>query len=379
MGNAGNEGSLRALGVVPYAPIVGMAATADGNGYWEVAQDGGVFAFGDATYYGSMGGVALQQPIVGMAASPDSGGYWLVAADGGIFAFGDAKFYGSTGDISLQASIVGMAASPDGKGYWIAGSDGGIFAYGDAAFEGSAVNLGNQMSDWNALVVGMAATSDGKGYWLASANGSVYAYGDAKFYGSEGGQLPSEPVSGIAAPSDGTGYWLLEPDGWNYSFSSPAAPSPIPQAAQIVALADSQIEANPDANGQFCNPYGPCEAWCSLFTTWVWQQAGIPIPSYAFTGYVADWASQNGELLPLGATPAPGDTVMYGYSPDFGESLHVGIVEQVFANGAIVTAEGDSGPDLDGWYSTLINGPFLPGDPWAYNIYPVYAYAQPVP
>ena len=38
------------------APIVGFAATADGGGYWEVASDGGVFAFGNARFSGSMGG-----------------------------------------------------------------------------------------------------------------------------------------------------------------------------------------------------------------------------------------------------------------------------------------------------------------------------------
>ena len=32
----------------------------------------------------------LNRPIVGMAATPDGKGYWLVASDGGIFAFGDA-------------------------------------------------------------------------------------------------------------------------------------------------------------------------------------------------------------------------------------------------------------------------------------------------
>ena len=31
------------------APIVGMAATADGGGYWMVGSDGGVFSYGDAT------------------------------------------------------------------------------------------------------------------------------------------------------------------------------------------------------------------------------------------------------------------------------------------------------------------------------------------
>ena len=60
-----------------------------------MASDGGIFAFGDATFYGSEGGKPLNKPIVGMAATPDGNGYWEVASDGGIFAFGDAKFYGS--------------------------------------------------------------------------------------------------------------------------------------------------------------------------------------------------------------------------------------------------------------------------------------------
>jgi len=30
-----------------------------------------------------------------MATTPDGRGYWLAALDGGVFAFGDAGFYGS--------------------------------------------------------------------------------------------------------------------------------------------------------------------------------------------------------------------------------------------------------------------------------------------
>ncbi len=81
-----------------------------GKGYWLVAADGGIFSYGDATFYGSTGGMHLNQPIVGMAATPDGGGYWLVAADGGIFSYGDATFYGSTGGMHLNQPIVGMAA-----------------------------------------------------------------------------------------------------------------------------------------------------------------------------------------------------------------------------------------------------------------------------
>ena len=114
------------------APIVGVSATPDGKGYWEVAADGGIFTFGDADFYGSMGGQHLNAGMVGMAATPDGKGYWQVAADGGIFAFGDANFYGSMGGQHLNAGMVGMAATPDGKGYWLVAADGGIFAYGDA-------------------------------------------------------------------------------------------------------------------------------------------------------------------------------------------------------------------------------------------------------
>ena len=90
-------------------PIVGMASTPDGKGYWLVAADGGIFTFGDAGFYGSTGAINLNKPIVGMASTPDGKGYWLVAADGGIFTFGDAGFYGSTGALTLNKPIVGMA------------------------------------------------------------------------------------------------------------------------------------------------------------------------------------------------------------------------------------------------------------------------------
>jgi hypothetical protein len=51
-----------------------------------VASDGGIFAF-NAPFHGSTGNIALNKPIVGMAASGNGSGYWLVASDGGIFSF----------------------------------------------------------------------------------------------------------------------------------------------------------------------------------------------------------------------------------------------------------------------------------------------------
>ena len=95
--------------------VVGMATTADGGGYWLVASDGGIFAFGDAGFWGSMGGRQLAAPVVGMAPTADGGGYWLVASDGGIFAFGDAVFSGSMGGRPLAAPVVGTGGHAPGR------------------------------------------------------------------------------------------------------------------------------------------------------------------------------------------------------------------------------------------------------------------------
>ena len=161
-------------------------------GYHLVASDGGVFSFGAAGYYGSMGGKPLDMPIVGMSPTPDGGGYWLVAADGGVFTFGDASYYGSMGGKPLAMPIVGMAAMPDGAGYWLVAKDGGVFSFGDAGYYGSMGGKPLAMP-----IVGMAATPGGRGYWLAASGGGVFALGDAPFRGATPGGPSSAPVVGV--------------------------------------------------------------------------------------------------------------------------------------------------------------------------------------
>ncbi len=114
-------------GFEPASPVVDMAATATGDGYWLVSRDGGIFAFGDAAFHGSMGAVALNEPIVGMAATASGEGYWLAASDGGIFAFGDATFHGSAADVVRGEEVTAMAAHPDGGGYWLARAAGPLW------------------------------------------------------------------------------------------------------------------------------------------------------------------------------------------------------------------------------------------------------------
>jgi hypothetical protein len=240
----------------PNKPIVGMAATADGMGYWMVGADGGIFSFGDAAFYGSMGGQQLNAPIVGMAVTPDGGGYWLVGADGGIFAFGDATYYGSLPAMGVAPAkpIVGISGTSDCLGYWLVAADGGVFALGDAHYYGS---MGGRLLNkpmvgiaadrttggyWmvaadggififnapfsgsmgggrlNAPMVGIAATPDGGGYWMVGTDGGVFAFGDAGFHGSTGGISLNKPVVGLAVSHSGNGYWTCGADGGLFSF-----------------------------------------------------------------------------------------------------------------------------------------------------------------
>lgn len=77
-----------------------MVWTKSGNGYWIVGSDGGVFAYGDAGFFDSMGGKPMNAPVVGIAITPTERGYTLLGQDGGTFHFGDAKMLGApTGEI----------------------------------------------------------------------------------------------------------------------------------------------------------------------------------------------------------------------------------------------------------------------------------------
>jgi len=211
-GDATFQGSMGGLQLTK--PIVGMASTADGEGYWLVASDGGVFAFGDARFEGSTGAMVLNQPIVGMAASSDGGGYWLVAADGGVFAFGDAPYLGSMGATHLNRPVVGMAGDPASGGYWLVAADGGIFSFG-APFLGS---MGTTVL--NQPVVGMQADRSGTGYRLAAADGGVFSFG-LPYFGSMGGTPLNRPVVGTTGDPETGGYWLVAADGGVFSFNAP--------------------------------------------------------------------------------------------------------------------------------------------------------------
>jgi hypothetical protein len=187
--------------------LAGSITARPHGGFWSVTAGGKVTA-GGAPFFGDASSFALNAPIIDIAATPSGNGYWLLGSDGGIFSFGDAAFHGSTGGRRLNQPVVAMAATPSGNGYWLLASDGGIFSFGDAAFRGSTGNL-----DLNRPIVSMAATTTGRGYWLAASDGGIFSFGDAAFRGSTAGFALAHPIAGMARTGDGRGYWLVESDG----------------------------------------------------------------------------------------------------------------------------------------------------------------------
>lgn len=68
-------------------PVIAIAPTSTGGGYWLVAGEEGVFSVGDAGFSGSVGGHVLTAPVA--AAMFDSGGgYRLVSSARTPVSFG---------------------------------------------------------------------------------------------------------------------------------------------------------------------------------------------------------------------------------------------------------------------------------------------------
>lgn len=209
--------------VASNASVVGVAVdpATSGSGYWEVASDGGVFAF-NAPFYGSMGGQSLAAPMAGMAATPSGGGYWEVGADGGVFAFGNAGFYGSIHGSggSGGPQTVAIVSSPDGGGYWEIDADGGVFAYGDAPFYGSLPGLGV-----STLEV-VSATNWGNGYAILLADGTVYTFTSSGSGSTAPGgsfNIYTDPAVAIGAanwPGAANGFWMVDREGHTYTYGT---------------------------------------------------------------------------------------------------------------------------------------------------------------
>ena len=180
--------SLRLLAVLrldgqPRAPAARRRhlPTADRIGYWLVAPT--VASSPTATPVSSApspaSGCTLPARACPTASMPpswascppiDGGGYFMVASDGGVFAFGDAHFAGSCPGIGgCSGSAVDVMPDASGNGYWI------------VTETGQRLRLRRRRLLRVRRATGRSprrcATPDGKGYWVLLSDGAVLPTG----------------------------------------------------------------------------------------------------------------------------------------------------------------------------------------------------------
>ena len=211
--SAGGNGSIFTQGTTYYGskygswlkrPVVAMASTPTGGGYWMLRLDGRVMAFGDALNRGSVKGG--KKKVVGMNPTADGRGYWILTRSGRVLAFGNAEHYG--GAKSAGATMAEIVATPSGQGYWLFATDGRVFAFGDATHLGAAKNR---------RVAG-ADNYGADGYWLVTEKGRVRSFGDATSFGDVAGRKLGSKIVGFAATPSGKGYTIVTAKGRIYSF-----------------------------------------------------------------------------------------------------------------------------------------------------------------
>ncbi len=130
----------------------------------------------------------LNRPIVGMASTANGSGYWLVATDGAPSP--TSHFYGSTGNLRLNRPVVGMAAR-SGHGRLLVGGHRRRHVLASPMHPSMAPPAAIRL---NQPVVGMAAVPDGTGYRLVASDGGVFCF-NQPFFGSTGA-IPPEPTDG---------------------------------------------------------------------------------------------------------------------------------------------------------------------------------------
>jgi len=244
---AGPVVRVAAAAAAPPVPVVACTNTNPASvpsphgatGYYWLGGDGGVFAFGQANYLGSLPSAGIATRAAAMAVTPTRQGYWILGNQGGVYSFGDAVYHGSPSSLPGGVTAVDIASTPGGRGYWVLGADGSVFSYGDAVYQGSLPGIGQTDQ-----AVKLTPTASGNGYWILGRDGSVFSFGDAVFHGA----VPASMIgsaSSMAATATGDGYWITSADGSVFSLGDALYHGSVPglgcqhaAGAQIVSTAD---------------------------------------------------------------------------------------------------------------------------------------------
>ena len=127
--------------------------------------------------------------------------YWLATSDGGIFTFGNARFYGSMGGGSPPYPITAMTMMFSGKGYWMTTSQGAVTNFG-------AAQLFTVTPTVSSAVVGMAPARGNGDPVLPSYPPGSYGYDVSNYQCAN-------------FPSGAHTIGIVEIDGWGSSYTNP--------------------------------------------------------------------------------------------------------------------------------------------------------------
>jgi len=164
---------------------------------------------------------------------------------------------------------------------------------------------------------------------------------------------PAAPASGTAAGGSNQFASMLQGAMAPGATGAAAGAAPIAGngsvGSKMVAIAAREVGVKESPPGSNNSPriaqYRSATAgapgpgpWCAYFTSWVAKEAGAPVgPNGSGFGSVDalySWAQQAGKALPKGATPQPGDLIVW--------DEHIGLVESVGPGGVVNTIEGNS-------------------------------------
>ena len=201
--------------------VTSISPTPAGDGYWLFTNRGRVLDCGSAEHFGDLSAITLAGEVIDSVATPTGRGYYMVGADGGVFAFGDAVYLGSVPEVlpgvTLNAPIVAITVTGSNQGYRMVAADGGMFNFGDARYFGSVPEVlpGVPLAG---PVIDMVASDTG--YLIVADDGGIFNFGVSPFHGSLGATSIPERIRTVLVVNDLSGYVMFDRDGRSYPFGT---------------------------------------------------------------------------------------------------------------------------------------------------------------
>ena len=203
------------FGISPSGPekIVSSIPTSSGHGAYVFTSIGRVIRTGDAVALTDSAGredllwiEQLNAPIVDARITADRSGYWLLAEDGGIFTFGNARFVGAVPEKPIadwiEEKIVSFAPDKDGEGYVVVAASGKAWFF-EHPIRPQLQDVIESAFGTRTLNQPIALVKERRcgGYLMVASDGGVFAtpMSDCGFQGSLGDDPPESSILALAS------------------------------------------------------------------------------------------------------------------------------------------------------------------------------------